>query len=421
MLLDNNNVEEQITIASELLNLGEVEKAYSILNKVGIDLDLLEKFPEIPAHQRFVINFSWCLRKMDKIEEAITWLKKIENAEFLPPTYYVNLSEFNLSLGRYDEGLKICEAGLIAYDKDGDLLGNATLCAMSQEHYDDAIKYANRRIQCDPGLHAYYEYGTLCMRWADQLKDSNFPQALKLYKSALLYLRKAISINSNYYSASLNLAIVLFKLKRYKDSLELLYNINRSEVSDYWIAKNMLWGVGGKESLDFCSRSLKIFPDSVMMKRVYSECMVDEFVMGKVNDDGTHFIEDFSWNFFERIINDKENRLDSDLRYYGKLLYWAGNAAESVRFFKWAEQIYPNEWTYNFHRSYYLLYLGKYSEAVEEAIIANKKASWRETTYKLLSTCYSCMGDTKRASKYMKEFEDKKSPKKDLYAFCKSI
>lgn len=421
ILLESENIEEQITIASELLDLGEYEKAYSIFVNNCPDLSLVERFPNYPIYQRYIINYSWCLRKLNKIDEAISLLNRIGNASFLPPTYYINLSEFHLSLGKFKEGLQICNKGLEEYEKDGAILGNATLCAMSIDMYNEAIRYANRRIQCDPGLHAYYEYGTLCNRWADEFKETDFPQAIKLYKSALLYLRKAHSINPNYYSASVNLSIVLFKLKRYKDSLDLLYSIDRSEVSDYWIAKNMLWGVGGKECLDFCSKSLKIFPDSVMIRRVYSECMVDEFVMGKVNENRAHFIEDFSWNFFEGIINDKGNRSASDLRYYGKLLYWAGDAEESVRFFKWAEQNYPHEWTYNFHKSYYLLYLGNYTEALEEAIIANKKAPWRETTYKLLSTCCSYMGDTQMASKHMKDFEDKKFEKENLYASCISI
>ena len=104
-----------------------------------------------------------------------------------------------------------------------------------------------------------------------------------------------------------------------------------------------------------------------------------------------------------------------------KLLYWAGQYEQSIQFFQWAERIYPQEWTYNYHAAYYLLYLGRTSEALQEAIKANTKAPWRETTYKLLSICHKTLGHKSEEDLYLHKYEQKKAEKDNLYATCKYI
>lgn len=421
ILVEESYFAEQISIASELMNLGEYEKAYSIFSKYMPKPQLVAKFSEMPLHQQYIINYAICLRKLGKIGEAIETIEFIGHANFLPPTYYVNLSEFYLAVEEYENCLRISKIGLSKYPKDGDLLGNIVLALTCLDNFQEAIVYANQRIQHEPNVHSYYEYGKLCRKWGDSLKETNFPQAIKLYKSALLYLRKSQSINPNYNAAKFELGIVLFKVKRYKDSIDIFHSVPPSEASIFWLAKNSLWGISPDLCLDFARKGLNQLPDSILLGRIYSECMVDEFVMGRVDEKGEHFIEDFSWDFFSKMVNNTKNRVDSDLRYYGKLLYWSGEYEQSIKFFQWAERIYPREWTYNFHSAYYLLYLGRPSEAIREAIKANTKAPWRETTYKLLSVCHKALGNVFEEDRYMQEYLHKKEEKANLYATCKSI
>lgn len=421
VLVEETNLNEQISIASDLMNLGEYERAYLIFSKNFPIPELITKFPELPFHQRVVINYALCLRKLGKIEEAINTIQLIKHAKFLASAYYVNLSEFYLVLEKFKECVDISKAGLVKYPEDGDLLGNVSLALSCLGNFQEAIGYANQRMHKDPNLHTYYEYGLLCRKWGDSLKECDFPQAIKLYRSALLYLRKCESINTNFTGARFELGIVLFKLKRYKDSIEIFKTLPSTEGTLFWLAKNFLWGVSPDLSLDFAMKGLKQLPDSILLGRVYSECMVDKFVIGKLNDKGEYYIGDFSWQFFSKMVNNTKNRVESDLRYYGKLLYWSGEYEQSIKFFKWAERIYPHEWTYNFHSAYYLLYLGRPLDALQEAIKANTKAPWRETTYKLLAVCHKELGNTSEEERYMNEYIDKKSEKENLYASCKFI
>lgn len=421
ILVEESSFIEQITIASELMDLGEYENAHSIFSKYIPEPKLIAKFPEMPFHQLYTINYAICLRKLGKTEEAIETIKIIEHAKSLPATYYVNLSEFYLAVGEYENCFKTSKTGLSKYPKDGDLLGNTALALICLGNFQEAIVYANQRIQHDPNIHSYYEYGILCRKWGDSLKETDFPQAIKLYKSALLYFRKCQSVNPNYNAAKFELGIVLFKVRRYKEAIDIFNSVPHSEDSIFWLAKNSLWGISADLCLDFARKGLKQFPDSILLGRVYSECMVDEFVIGKVNEKGEHFIEDFSWDFFSKMVHNTRNRVDSDLRYYGKLLYWSGKYEQSITFFQWAERIYPQEWTYNFHSAYYLLYLGRPMEALQEAIKANTKAPWRETTYKLLSVCHKALGNVSEEEQYMQEYLHKQAEKEDLYAICKSI
>lgn len=421
VLIEEANLNEHLSIASELMVLGEYGKAYFTLSQFIPEHRLISKFPEISSHQNYIINISYCIRKLGRIEEAIDTIRIIEHARFLPAAYYVNLSEFYLALEKYEECLRVSKRGLLDYSSDGDLLGNATLALTCLERFDEAIVYANQRIHLDPNIHSFYEYGLLCRKWGDALKENQFPQAIKLYKSALLYLRKCEGLNPNYIAAKFELGITLFKLKRYKESMDVFHSLPPSELSLYWLAKNSLWGISADLCLDYARKGLSIIPNSTLLSRVYSECMVDDFVMGKVTENGEHYIEDFSWDFFSKIINNTQLQIDSDLRYYGKLLYWSGEYEQSIKFFQWAKRIYPQEWTYNFHSAYYLLYLGRPLEALQEAIKANTKAPWRETTYKLLSICHKALGNKTEEETYMHAYLQKKVEKENLYASCKSL
>lgn len=421
IIVDEKNLAEQIQVATDLAHLGRAKEAVALLSKCMPDINVVRKFPDLPIHQAFVINYAWCFRQMGKIDAAINWIKTISKANFLTSTYFVNLSEFLLANADYTECIDICIKGLEQYPLDGDLLGNATLACICTEKYDQAETYAKRRLKVNPGVHAFYEYGYLCLNRANSYKEKEFPKAIDLYKNALSYFRKALAVNPKYRVASLNLGITYFKLRRYKDAIDVLSALTMSETREYWIAKSLTWGFSAKKCLDHCNSALKVFPNSIMLKRIKSECLVDDYVIGKTDADGRHFIEDSSWEFFASMVNNKKDRVPSDLRFYGKLLYWSEDYEKSVQFFDWAVLNYPEEWTYNFYSSYYNLYLGRYNEALNQALLANRKAPWRETTYQLLARCYGYLNDDINKNLYTKKFKELKSKKDSIYASCKDI
>lgn len=419
-MAEQDDVLSQITIASEIASLGDYEKAYDIIRKVMPVSELIVKFPDLYLHQYSVINFAWILRNMGKIEDAVKWMELISNAKVLKSIYYENLSEFYLAKSDFNKALNITEIGLDKYPTCQGLLGNASIACSMLGYYNEAISFANRRIKADPGLHSYFDYGFLCYKWAESIKETNFPKCIELYRSALLYFRKALEYNPEHYASSLNIAIILFKLRRYSDSIQQLNSIDRNNVTEVWIAHNLLWGASPEYCLNFCEKAIKNYPNEIILKRIYAECLVDDIIL-KSNELDNNFTNDANWEFFSEIINDVQHRTESDFRYLAKYLYWNKKYEAAIELLKQAEKIYPNEWTYNYYKSYYLLSFDRKEEALNEAIIANKKAPWREMGLKLLSRCYQSIGDSQKAELYCKEYERIKKQKNELYESVKSI
>lgn len=420
IITEQNNILDQIFIATNLANIGEYKKALELFSKVAPPEDLLNQFPDLPIHQDFVINYAWTLSQDNQLDKAISWLSKISHSSHLPVSYYVNLSLFYMNKGDMKECLGTCKIGLLKFPNDIGLLGNASLSASSLGFYTEAVSYANARLSIDKGLQAYYEYAYLCFRWGESLKETDFPQAIRLYKSSLLYYRKALEYNPKHYASNLNLGIVLFKLRRYRDSMQVFSQLDYCEASLFWMAKNMEWISSFDDCIKFCKKYLEKHPNFTMLKRVLSECMVDAYVINKLHD-GKRFIENDSWDFFASMVNDKEHRIESDLRYYGRLLHWDNQVDTAMKFFQWAQLVFPNEWTYNYYLSYFLLWQKEYSDALIQAKIANKKAPWREMGYLLLSECYKGLGDIVESNRCIAKYDEIKKQKEDLYNSCNSI
>lgn len=420
IVTDQEYILDQIYIATNLAKIGECKKALELLSKITPPEDLLHKYPDLPVHRDFVINYASILSQNGQYDVAISWLLKIGHSVNLPAAFYVNLSLCYMNKGDMGKCLDTCNEGLLKYPNDVGILGNATLSATSLEKFSEALQCANKRIKLEQGLQTYYEYAFLCYKWGESLKELDFPQAIKLYKSSLLYYRKALEYNPKHYSSNINLGIVLFKLRRYTDSMEVLSQIDYCEASLFWMSKNMEWVSNFDECIKFCNKYLEKHPNFIMLQRVLSECIVDAYVLNKLHD-GKRIIENTSWEFFNSMVNDKEHRVESDLRYYGRLLHWDGQVDTAIKFFKWAQLVFPKEWTYNYYLSYFLLMKKQYTEALEQAIIANKKAPWREKGYLLLSECYKVLGNTINSNKCIAKHNEIKKQKEDLYNSCKSI
>lgn len=416
---EEEHIWEQLEIACNIGETGNYKKTIGLLYKILPQEYLVRKFPDLPIHQSIIINLSYFLNKIDQNIESEKLLLLIEHASNLPIAYYTNLSNNYIHQKKYHESLEISKNGLKKYTNDPDLLGNACLAATLLNDFDEANSYGKKRIDMNPCLRSFKEYGFMLLKYGDSLKETNFPEAIKMYKSALLWTRKAKEYNPKHYETNQNEAIILFKLRRYADSSRILCGLECYESTPYWLAKNMLWRGSTDECIKFCDKYIKEFPNSIVLKRVRAECMVDNFVIGHLYEK-KKFIEDTSWEFFSTILNDNENRKPSDLRYYGRMLNWLDDV-KTLDFFDWAKTIFPNEWTFPFHKAYALINYKRYEDALKEALNAKKLAPWREKVYELLSKCYSYLEEYEKAGENLKKSKEIASEKEKLYNTCKTI
>lgn len=267
--------------------------------------------------------------------------------------------------------------------------------------FEEAIKSAKLRLGINRDIHAICETASLSYNYGESVKNTNFPFAIKLYKQALSLYREALRINPRYNIALYNAALVLFKMKRYLDSLSLLKEIieiekGTSELCASKIANNLLWTSNFESGLKFCDAWLKIYQDDINLKRVRAEILVDGFVIDNINEDGQHIVEQSSLDFFTNIIKDKENLKPSDIIFLAKIHCWMDEEAHidyGIKLLYWGKNHYPDYWKFNFYLAAFALKYGHHQEALEEAIECKKKAPWRESVYNILAKAYSTNGD----------------------------
>lgn len=419
ILTETEYIREQISIAQNIGATGEYEKAINLLKKILPPVDLIKKFPDLPVYQNILINLSYFFNKTYQPSEAEKFLKILEGSSNLPISYYINLSNSYLLQKNFSKSLDICVDGMSKFGDDPDLLGNACLASTYLGNYDEAIAYGNKRIKINPSLRSFLEYAVLLLNYGDSLKEIDFPEAIKMYRSSMLYIRKAKEFNPNDYDVNQKEAELYFKFRRYVDSSRILGALEYNQLTLYWLAKNMLWTGGAYNGISFCDKHLPNLPNSTLLKRIRCECIVDYCLYGENRDNA--ILDSISIEFLNNILNDQENRIPSDLRQYGIILYWQGKIDGAYKIFRQAQNIFPKEWTYSYYIAHIFLSKGDYQNALKEALNAKQLAPWREKVYNLLSKCYSYLEEYEKAAETLKRSKEIIQEKERLYESCKNL
>lgn len=419
VLTEEEHIWEQMNVAINIGEAGNYNKALELLKKILPPKELITKFPDLTIHQNIIINLSYFFNKTYRPEEAENLLVLLVGAQRLPPSYYINLSNSYLLQKKFTKSLEVCKRGIQIYGDDPDLLGNACLAATHLEDFNEATFFGNKRLKINPCLRSFLEYAILLLKYGDSLKESNFPEAIKMYRSSLLYLRKAKEFNPNDFDVNIKEAEIYFKLKRYEDSSNIIGKLEYNECTVFWMVKNLLWTGASKSGISFCDKHIPNFPDSILLKRMRCECVVDYCLF--VEKDQSFVPDNATFDFLKNILNDFDNRIPSDLRLYGLMLFWQGNIKGAFNLFSQAKNIYPEEWTYSLHLSYLYLSMGNYYDALREALNAKKLAPWREKVYELLSKCYSYLEEYEKAEENLNKSNDITSEKEKLYNSCRTI
>lgn len=422
-IIEQSEVDPYLTEGENLIALGEYENAKNIFERFYVH-DFFQKVPNSSFVQYICVNFALTLRYLGEIEKGIFVLKTLDEANVKPVHYYLNLSLLYLLKGEYQITETICKEGLEKYPTDNELLGNLTISLSNQGKLKEAVESATKRISISRNVNSLEELASVIYKIAESQKNTEFPTAIKNYKMALVYLKEAKQLNPNFETARLSISNILFKLKKYGESTEEAVQVINStrvkaivEVGAFYVARNLLWTSAFEESKTFCDKHLKNYPDSILLRRVLSETLVDGYVIDNYQD-GVRVIEKSSLEFFTSIIKDEKNRLPSDFKFLAKIHAWMGDTENlnlAISILQKGLELYSNYWKFNFTISVIYKQHNYLDEALNEAIEAMNKAPWRESIYFLLSSIYKDKGDMTNANKYEQEGTKIKNDKRKLY------
>ena len=427
-LLELDDVMPYIREAMSLSGIGEHKKAIDIYKRLYVK-EMVENFPDFGFNQLITVNLANELNNIRDSKQALSVIQSISCAKFKPSEYYVNLSNIYISLLDFTQCVSVCEEGVKRYPNDPDLIGNYTIGLTQLGRLDEAMNATKKRLDFGRSVQALCEAASVVYNYAESLKNVKFPDAICLYKDALSLYREALEINPRYQTAMYNVSLLLFKMKRYSDAMSYGVEISKiekgtSEVNAFYAARNMLWTSQFEEALKFCDNWLKAYPNSIMLKRIRAEVLVDGYVIDNYTKDGYPIVERSSLEFFTEIVKDSKNRQASDVIFLSKIHCWMNEPEEidyGLKLLEWGKKQYPENWKFNFYLAAFALKYKKPEKALLEAQECQRKAPWRETTYNMLAQAYSANKNEAMAAKMRSEYERIKKQKKELYDSCRGI
>lgn len=422
-IIEQSEADPYLKEGESLMALGEYEKAKNIF-KGFYNYDFFKEIPDSTFVQYVCVNFALSLRYIGEIEKGILVLRTLDEANVKPVNYYLNLSELYLLKGESQISETICKEGLEKYPTDNELLGNLTISLSAQDKLNEAIESATKRISISRNVNSLEEYAHVIYKIAESQKNTEFPTAIKNYKMALAYLLEAKQLNPNFETARLSISNILFKLTKYVESTQEAVQVGNStriktiaEIGAFYVSRNLLWTSAFVEGKAFCEKQLKNYPESILLKRVLSEILVDGYVIDNYRN-GLRVVEKSSLEFFTSITKDEKNRLPSDFKFLAKIHAWMGdteNLNHAISILRQGLDLYPHYWKFNFTISTIYNQHNYLDKALSEAIEAKNKAPWRESIYFLISSLYKKKGDLTNASKYEQEGTKIRNEKQKLY------
>lgn len=362
------------------------------------------------------------MRYTGEIDSGILVLRTIDDANSKPVNYFLNLSLLYLSKNEFQNAESICRQGIKLFPTDSELLGNLTIALTNQDKLVEAYETSSKRISLSRNANSLIEFAGVFYRLAENQKNIDFPKAISYYKKSLTYVEEAKQLNPNFDTARLLISNLLFKLRRYEESINEAAEVGKgknvvNEIQLFYHARNVLWLGGFKECIDFCDKWILTFPNSAFLKRVRAEALVDGFVINHYKD-GTPVIEESSLKFFTDIIKDPKKRLPSDFKFLAKIYAWMGDAENINYALSWLNEginLFPDYWQFDFTLSVIWQRHKYFDEALKAAMEAKRKAPWRENIFFLISSIYKAKGDTINAKKYEEEGVKLKEEKIKLY------
>lgn len=309
-IVEQKDIMTYLNEAMSLSSLGEHQKAIDIYRRFFVK-ELFEEFPDMEIHQIIAVNYANELNSISKADEALQIISTISSAKDKSAKYYVNLSNIYISLLDFDKCVEVSQEGLKLYPNNIYIVGNQTVGLTQLGRLGEAVQSAEKRLSLGRDIHAVCEAAGVMYKYAESNKNTDFPKAMDFYKLSLTLYREALDQNPHYQTAMYNVAMLLFKMRRYADAMDYGAEISKiekgtTEINAFYAARNMLWAGNFEGGFKFCDNWLKTYPNSTILKRIRAEILVDGYVIDNYTKDGCPIIEKSSLEFFEGIIKEEK-------------------------------------------------------------------------------------------------------------------
>ena len=247
-------------------------------------------------------------------------------------------------------------------------------------------------------------------KYADGIREADWPLAVKNYKFAVGLLREAKDLNPRYLPVRLQLPVALEAMTAYAQcsnevsaAKDLPLHISDQAFLAYLFARCLDRVNAHKECLKFCDDWLLRIAEVqqsnpapkhsvIRLERVRAATIADGFCIGMMTSDGKRVIIPDVGKFFTPIVRDEEFRQAGDFCYLARLHEWMGECEEAEAVLADAEVFYPEYWEIPFQRASFRIRAGNYSQAAAPAEAATQLAPWKTQTWELLGEVHRNLG-----------------------------
>ncbi len=413
-ILEGSEIEQFMQEADALSAVGDYKKAEEIFDSLFVP-EMVTAVPDDPYNQSVTIGYAFCLVKLGQADDAIEALECLSAAKVKPAEYFVNLSLALIGKSDHSASANIALDGLRLYPDDQDLVGNLLVAQTAIGAFEAAAETAKIRLTHKRDVHSLHEVGALHCKYADSIRELNWPLAVKNLKLAAGLLREAKELNPRYLPARLQLTIALEAMTAYVQcSAEInatydmpLHDSDRIFLA-YMTARCLDRVNDHKSCLKFCNDWLKRVSEVqetnsvsryniVRLERVRVATIADGFCIGQMTTDGKRVIVPEVPEFFAQIVRDEEMREPDDFCYLARFREWTEKYEEAEAVLAQAQSLYPEYWEIPFQRADFRCRAGDYSGAIDSAEHATQLAPWKTQTWHLLGMVHDGLGRSGQA------------------------
>ena len=213
-VVELSEIEQFMREADALLSVGDYKKAEEICGSLFVP-EMVTAVPDYPYNQAVAIAYALCLVELGRADEAIKALECLSAAKEKPAAYFVNLSLALIRKSDHRASASTALDGLRLYPDDQDLIGNLLVAQTALGEFEAAAETAKIRLTHTRDVHSLHEAGVLHCKYADSIRELNWPLAVKNLKLAAGLLGEAKELNPRYLPARLQLTIALEAMTAY--------------------------------------------------------------------------------------------------------------------------------------------------------------------------------------------------------------
>jgi tetratricopeptide (TPR) repeat protein len=420
--LNRSDVAPFLREAEALAGVGDFSKAADILGSLFVP-ESVTALPDYPHNQHVAINYANCQIALGRADEAIKTLQCLAAAKEKPAEYFVSLSLAQISQCDHRYAASTASEGLRLYPGDQDLIGNLLTAQTATGAFADATETAKTRLAVKRDVHSLHEVAALHCRYAESVREMDWPLAVKNLRYAVSLLREAKELNPRFLPARMQLPITLEALTAYTqcsdeigDTKALPLHISDRVFLAYLIARCLDGLNAHKQCCDFCDGWLKRIAEVqatnpmprhnvVRLERVRAVTIADGYCIGHMQE-GKRVMVREAYEFFSQIVHDAELREAGDFCYLARLHEWMEEYEKAHVVLTEAESLYPEFWEIPFNRAAFRMRAGDNSGAMNSADRAAQLAPWKAQSWRLLAKALAGIGKVTEAESASRRAEE---------------